>query len=217
MSYITKEMAQEAISKMKIFHESVRDLYGNFDMDLLDNLGRRNIIMSQTQEKFFAQSLSKVYEGVREDGRTGEPDIMIGELDKELECKLTSRHRSGSISFQSDFESLQKKGNLDYLYVIADNEFENFAVLLFEGLTVDDFRPLSTGARGKVAMFKHRGMKKCRQLLGNCVNVNDINIEKCRRKLKNKKTPPYQRRRAQKSLKYWQETPTKYRFELEAI
>ncbi len=217
MSYLTQEMAREAIKKMKSFHDSARELYKNFDMDLLDNLGRRNIIMSQTQEKFFAQELATRYSGVREDGRTGEPDIVIEELDKELECKLTSRHRSGSISFQSDFETLQKKGSLDYLYVIADQEFDKFSVLLFEGLTIDDFRPLSTGARGKVAMFKHKGMKKCRQLLGNCVDLNEINIEKCKKKIADPKTTPSVKRKAKKSLSYWQETPTKYRFDLEAI
>ena len=127
MSYLTKPMAIAAIQKMQTFHESARKLYENHDMDLLDNLGRRNIIMSQTQEKFFAQELAKQYDGVREDGRTGEPDIIIEGLDKELECKLTSRHRSGSISFQSDFETLQKKGSLDYLYVIADHEFKEFS------------------------------------------------------------------------------------------
>lgn len=217
MSYLTTEMAREAIQKMKTFHEKARDLYENFDMDLLDNLGRRNIIMSQTQEKFFAQALSKQYKGVREDGRTGEPDIVIEELNKELECKLTSRHKSGSISFQSDFETLQKKGSLDYLYVIADPEFKKFSVLLFEGLTTEDFRPLSTGARGKVAMFKHKGMKKCRQLLGTSASLNDINISKCKKKLANAKITPSQKKKAEKSLKYWQNTPTKYQFALEAI
>ena len=101
--------------------------------------------------------------------------------------------------------------------MIADQEFKKFSVLLFEGLTIDDFRPLSTGARGKVAMFKHKGMKKCRQLLGNCVDINEINIKKCNDKISNPKTPPYQRRKAEKSLTYWKTTPTKYRFDLEAV
>ena len=217
MSYLTKEMAVAAIQKMRTFHDSARDLYKNFDMDLLDNLGRRNIIMSQTQEKFFAQELAKEHDGVREDGRTGEPDIIIEGLDKELECKLTSRHKSGSISFQSDFETLQKKGSLDYLYVIADQEFKKFSVLLFEGLTIDDFRPLSTGARGKVAMFKHKGMKKCRQLMGDVIDINEINIKKCQERIDNDATPLYKRKKAEKSIKYWQQTPTKYKFVLEAV
>lgn len=217
MSYLTKEMAVAAIQKMRTFHDSARELYENYDMDLLDNLGRRNIIMSQTQEKFFAQELAKEHEGVREDGRTGEPDIIIEGLNKELECKLTSRHKSGSISFQSDFETLQKKGSLDYLYVIADQEFKKFSVLLFEGLTIDDFRPLSTGARGKVAMFKHKGMKKCRQLMGQVIDMNEININKCQEKIHDDSIPAYKRKKAEKSLKYWQQTPTKYKFVLEAV
>jgi hypothetical protein len=49
-------MALEAIDKMKSFHDSARELYENFDMDLLDNLGRRNIIMSQTQDTKSFQS-----------------------------------------------------------------------------------------------------------------------------------------------------------------
>ena len=217
MSYLTKEMAIAAIQKMRSFHDSARELYENFDMNLLDNLGRRNIIMSQTQEKFFAQELAKEHDGVREDGRTGEPDIIIEGLDKELECKLTSRHKSGSISFQSDFETLQKKGSLDYLYVIADQEFKKFSVLLFEGLTIDDFRPLSSGARGKVAMFKHKGMKKCRQLMGQVIDMNEINIKKCQERIDDDSTPPYKRKKAEKSIKYWQQTPTKYKFVLEAV
>ena len=217
MSYLTKEMAIAAIQKMRSFHDSARELYENFDMNLLDNLGRRNIIMSQTQEKFFAQELAKEHDGVREDGRTGEPDIIIEGLDKELECKLTSRHKSGSISFQSDFETLQKKGSLDYLYVIADQEFKKFSVLLFEGLTIDDFRPLSSGARGKVAMFKHKGMKKCRQLMGQVIDMNEINIRKCQERIDDDSTPPYKRKKAEKSIKYWQQTPTKYKFVLEAV
>lgn len=217
MSYLTKEMAIAAIQKMRSFHDSARELYENFDMNLLDNLGRRNIIMSQTQEKFFAQELAKEHDGVREDGRTGEPDIIIEGLDKELECKLTSRHKSGSISFQSDFETLQKKGSLDYLYVIADQEFKKFSVLLFEGLTIDDFRPLSSGARGKVAMFKHKGMKKCHQLMGQVIDMNEINIRKCQERIDDDSTPPYKRKKAEKSIKYWQQTPTKYKFVLEAV
>ena len=115
MTYINRSMAKNALSKMKGFHEGIVGLYKEYDMDLLENLGRRNIVMSQTQEKFFAQELSKKYGGVSEDGRTGQPDIVIGELGKELECKLTSRHKSGAISFQSDYETLAKKLSLIHI------------------------------------------------------------------------------------------------------
>tara|TARA_Y100000593_G_scaffold93899_1_gene190486 strand:- start:148 stop:762 length:615 start_codon:yes stop_codon:yes gene_type:complete len=202
-------MAKEAITKMQSFHNDIVGLYDKHDMDLLDNLGRRNIVMSQAQEKFFAQVLSDYYDNVHEDGRTGQPDIVIGGIDKELECKLTSRHRSGGISFQTDHQTLTQKGSLDYLYVIADETFSSFSVLHFVGLTVDDFRPISNGSRGKVAMYKHKGMKKCNILMGDVIDLNELNLEKLRKKSKTKKTAA--------SIEYWNSTPTKYRFRLEEV
>ena len=129
MSYLTREMTVSALANMRGFHRDIVGTYQKYDMDLLDNLGRRNIVMSQAQEKFFAEALSSKYTGVTNDGKTGQPDIILEELNKELECKLTSRHKGGAISFQSDFGTLSQKGKLDYLYVIADNTFERFCVL----------------------------------------------------------------------------------------
>ena len=217
MTYIDRTMAKNALQKMRGFHKGIVEIYKMYDMDLLDNLGRRNIVMSQTQEKFFAQELAKKYAGVSEDGRTGQPDIVIGELDKELECKLTSRHKSGAISFQSDYETLVKKGSLDYLYVIADHQFEKFGVFLFEGLTVDDFRPLSTGARGKVAMYKHKAMKKCRPLLGNFENINERNLDKIKQSLQEENVTQYNKKRLKKSADYWKSTPAKFSVHLEKV
>ena len=117
--YITKDMAREALSNMQAFHSELESLYSKYSFDLKENLGRRNILLSQAQEAFFAKAIGKVYPSTNNDGRTGEPDITIPELSRELECKLTSRQKSGSIAFQSDYETLQKKGSLDYLYVIA--------------------------------------------------------------------------------------------------
>ena len=212
MSYLTSDMAQEAITKMQSFHDDVVGLYKQHDMDLLDNLGRRNIVMSQAQEKFFAQVLSGYYEGVHEDGRTGQPDIVIGGIDKELECKLTSRHKGGAISFHTDQQTLSQKGSLDYLYVIASEDFSSFSVLHFVGLTIDDFRPMSNGSRGKVAMYKHKGMKKCRVLMGDVVDLNEVNLKKLNKRLKKGRT-----KQIDKSISYWKTTPTKYRFCLEEV
>ena len=218
MSYLTKDMASQAILKMKKFHDSIVSLYRDFDMDLLDNLGRRNIVMSQAQEKFFAAELAEHYEGVINDGRTGQPDIIITSRDKELECKLTSRHKSGSISFQTDYATLQQKGSLDYLYVIADVAFEKFAVLHFVGLTVDDFREVANGSRGKVAMKKHSGMKKCNMLLGNAVSINEKEIEKINKKLLEVSDPTSAAARKLLTRKeYWATTPMKYSFNLEEV
>jgi hypothetical protein len=210
-------MACEAIKSMKNFHDDALSIYDKHEMDLLDNLGRRNIVLSQAQEKFFAKVLSNHYEGVLGDGRPGQPDIVIESLNKELECKLTSRHRSGAISFQTDFATLQSKGSLDYLYVIADENFEKFAVLHFLGLSVEDFRPLSNGSRGKVAMFKHKGMKKCNVLLGSVGSLNSRHINRLNEKLSLGKCAPYEKRKTLNSLDYWKSVDEKYEISLEEV
>ena len=106
--YVTRKMAEEALANMRSFHSELDSLYKKYDFDLKENLGRRNILLSQAQEAFFAEALKSVYPSADNNGRTGEPDIVIPELKKELECKLTSRQKSGSIAFQSDYETLQK-------------------------------------------------------------------------------------------------------------
>ena len=219
MAYITRNMSVQAIKNMKGFHDELLSTFKKFDMDFTTDLGRRNIIMSHAQEKFFTEALRSKYPGAHSDGRTGQPDIVIdeGEVNAEIECKLTTRHRSGAISLQSDYETLLKKGSLDYLYVIASKDFQSFAVFYFEDLTVDDFRPLASGARGKVAMYKHKGFRKCKVLMGDYESVNQKNIKKLNAVLEDKYLPPYKRRKAEKSLKYWNETPEKYSILLEGI
>jgi len=219
MSYLTREMTVSALANMRGFHRDIVNTYQKYDMDLLDNLGRRNIVMSQAQEKFFAEALSSKYSGVTNDGKTGQPDIILEELNKELECKLTSRHKGGAISLQSDFGTLSQKGELDYLYVIADNAFERFCVLHFTDLTTDDFRPLSTGSRGKVSMYKHKAMAKCNVLLGNAVNLNELELAKLHDKLNSPviSLSDTARKRLLKRVEYWQDTPAKYSYELEEV
>ena len=78
--------------------------------------------------------------------------------------------------YKSDFETLKRKGSLDYVYIIANEDFTEFCAIHFEGLTIEDFRPVSPGARGKVQMYKHRGMKKASVLIGNSVNLKEKSI-----------------------------------------
>lgn len=217
MSYLNRKRSVSALHKMKSFHDECKSLYDRHGFNLLDNLGRRNILMSQAQEKFFAEELARVYKNVVSDGGTGQPDIVVGELNKELECKLTSRHKAGTISFQSDYQTLLQKGELDYLYVVADENFDKFAVLHFEKLTTEDFRPLSSGARGKVAMYKHKGMKKCNILVGSAVNNNNENLKKINLQLLNSGITESKRKKLEKSKDYWLNTPTKYTYVLENI
>lgn len=215
--YLSRSSTHAALKEMSKFHHSLVGLYKSFGIDILSNLGRRNMMLSSIQESSFARELSKVYVDVSSDGRTGEPDILIGELSRELECKLTSRQKSGSISFQTDHATLCKKKSLDYLYVVANKEFDSFAVLHFNGLTKDDYREPANGSRGKVAMIKHKAMAKCAVLFGSVEEKNSLEIIKNERLLADPTIPRWKRAKAEKSLKYWQDEPAKYTINLEDI
>ena len=178
MSYITKEMVQSALSRMKAFHDKQLELHQEFDIDFTENTGRRNIIMSAAQEKFFASEIASHFPDALNDGKTGQPDIVIPSIGKELECKITTKRSKGGYSFQTDYETLRKKGSLDYLYVLASPDFTEFGVLFFEGLTIDDFLSPANGSRGKSQMKKSAGMKKAHILHGESQTVNDIEITK---------------------------------------
>jgi len=178
--YLSREQSLQALRNMKRFNNRLRLLFSNFDMNLEADLGRRNILLSGAQEKFFAGALQSDFPETRNDGHTGEPDIIIPELEKELECKLTTRYQSsGAISFQTDSMSFEgKPDGLDFLYVVADKMFESFAVLHFSNLNRDDFHEESPGARGRVRMKKHCGMKKCNVLVGSVEDRKEAYIRR---------------------------------------
>ena len=77
MAYITRDMSIEAVKNMKKFHDELAKTFDRFEMDFRTDLGRRNIVMSHAQEKFFTEALKTKYENVINDGRTGQPDIII--------------------------------------------------------------------------------------------------------------------------------------------
>ncbi len=176
MIYLTRSMLISALTQMQNFHDRLVSVHDEFEMDMLENLGRRNNIMSQSQEFFVAQEIAKKHKDVVCDGRPGQPDIQIRSLDRELECKLTTRNRSGQISFQTDYETLQLKESLDYLYIVASDDFTKFSAFHFSNLTSEDFRPPSSGARGKAKMNKSLAMKKCRVLVGGLSNNSEERI-----------------------------------------
>ena len=214
--YLTRNDAIFALLKMSKFHSDLMNVMHTNGFDMLDNLGRRNILMSAAQEKYFAEALARRF-NVTCDGKTGEPDIMIHTLDRELECKLTSRQKSGAISFQTDYETLCKKGKLDYLYVVASKEFDAFAVVLYENLSVEDFRKPSTGSRGKTQLMKYKAADRARILVGNFESVNAREIEKLKARLTRSDLTSYAKSKTLKSMDYWKTTPTKYTINLERI
>jgi hypothetical protein len=177
--YLTKAMVREALKNVQTFEHELDNLFASYDYSLRNNLGRRNALCSQAQEKELAKVLRTKFESVIQDGAPGKPDIFIGDINKELECKLTSGNRSSSVSYslQTDWETLSNKGSLDYLYVLCDEDFEKFCVLYFEGLTTEDFYPPASGSRGKSRMKKSSAMKKAVCLHGafSTQNENYIN------------------------------------------
>ena len=180
MSYITRQHIVTAIQDMRAFYSQLIAVYHTHGMDLTDNIGRRNILMSGPMEHFLAKSLRQSFAKVDNDGRTGKSDIVVHlkQGEQELECKLTSPHTSGAIAFQSDYETLEKKGELDYIYIVANKSFDGFVAIHFEDLSVEDFHNLSTGARGKVQMAKHRGMQKANVIVGKAISSVETQIEK---------------------------------------
>ena len=179
MQYLTPQLTREVIGRLKTFENELCSVFARYGYDLRDNLGRRNQLVSQAQEKEFARSLRKVYKEVVEDGAPGKPDIFIVDIQKELECKLTSGSgKSKTFSLQTDWETLKNKGSLDYLYMLTTPDFEGFCVLFFKGLTTDDFYPPASGSRGKSRMNKAKAMKKCQALHGSFVNKTKIMIQK---------------------------------------
>lgn len=180
MSYLKRTHLLSACRNLQSFYSELSSLYISYGMNIESNRGRRNILMSEPMEKFLADELRKTLD-VENDGRTGKADIVVhlasGSL--ELECKLTSPHASsGSICFQTDYETLEKKKSLDYIYIVANEDFSGFCAVHFVGLTLDDFRGLSPGARGKVQMFKHRGMNKANVLMGEVIDLKMKRIDR---------------------------------------
>ena len=181
MQYLTPQLTKEVIERLQTFENDLVNTFNKYGYDLRDNLGRRNQLVSQAQEKEFARSLRKVYNEVIEDGAPGKPDIYIVDINKELECKLSSgtgKNKTKSFNLQTDWATLVKKGSLDYLYMLTTPDFKGFCVLFFKGLTPNDFYPPASGSRGKARMNKSRAMKKCEVLHGRIVNINNITIMK---------------------------------------
>ena len=179
--YITREDMLEVIARMQDLESKLGRLFSNHNYNLRENLGRRNQLLSAVQEKETARVLRKKYNEVLDDGAPGKPDVVICDIDKELECKLTSGSKSGgSISFalQTDYATLKNKGSLDYLFMLANDDFNKFCIIFFEGLTIDDYFPPASGSRGKSRMRKESAMKKATFLVGGVENLADAHLEK---------------------------------------
>ena len=212
--YINRSMAKAALANMRSFYSELKDLYSQYDISLETDTGRRNMLMSSLQEKMFANEIKSLYPQATSDGKTGEPDIIIPELSRELECKLTSKNRSGSWQLQTDYNTLAAKGKLDYLYVLASRDFTEFAVLFFSDLTCDDFHPPASGSKGKSRMRLGKALKKCTVICGGVEDKSKVLLEKAELALQAASTP-HQARSAVKRVHHWRNT-SRVSFGLEA-
>jgi len=189
--YITREDMLEVIGRMQDLETKLGNLFANHNYNLRENLGRRNQLLSAVQEKETARVLRKKYVEVLDDGAPGKPDVVICDIDKELECKLTSGSKSGgsvSFSLQTDYATLKNKGSLDYLFMLANDDFNEFCVIFFEGLTIDDYFPPASGSRGKSRMRKDSAMKKATFLIGGVRNLADDHLEKINNEIEERNT-----------------------------
>lgn len=176
-TYVTKDIVARSLSKMKRFEEDLNRMFKSYGLSLRDNTGRRNILVSQAQEEFFSEGLREAGYDVTCSGKTGEPDISVHTLGRELECKLTSSGKR-SWPLQCDYSTLARKGETDFLYVLTDSDFEQFAVLFFDSLTIEDFHPPAPGSRQKSRMRKSKAMEKCVVLHGSVSNKSNRHIQK---------------------------------------
>ena len=182
-SIITKNIAVRAIQKMIAYNNDLSDTMSNYGIDFSDNVCRRNAMLSEAQEKFFASELVANGIDATADGHVGQADIILLEDGKpvnEIECKLTSEKIGGGFSMQTDAETIENKVSLDYLYLLTNRSFDKFALLYFNQLDRYDFSDVSPGSRGKVKMIKHRAMKKCTPILGEVIDNRISYIERLR-------------------------------------
>lgn len=193
--YLTRKMIVNTIIKIHDFKKRLEDLYSDFDIDINENTGRRNALLSAIQEKCLSGELSLEYEGVENDGSPGKPDIVIHQIGTELECKLTSGSgsKSRSYSLQTDFATITNKKSLDYVYFVTDRDMNQFCVLYFNNLTSSDFFEPPEAARGKARMNKKVAFEKATPLVGNIVNINKNHFENYSQKIKEEEEKSNQR------------------------
>ena len=217
MNYLDRASSIEAIKKISSLFKDMSTLYKSYGINIDNDVGRKNILISAAQEHFFAEAIASVAGECSSDGRTGMADIVIGSLnDREVECKVVCRGKTGSWSLQADKATLEKKGSCDFLYLLFDREHKSTAVLLFTDLVPKDFYDPSQGSRGKARLKKSSAFKKCKPLVGSFKNVRQSFIEKYESDLRSSKTTPA-KLKAEQKLNMWYNKEDSYSIQLEDI
>ena len=217
MSYLDRSSSVEAIKNISSLFSEVADVYERHGIDIDRDVGRKNILISAAQEHFFANAIASVVGECSNDGRTGMADIVIDSLDnREVECKVVCRGKTGSWSLQADKATLERKGSCDFLYLLFDRSHENTAVLLFEDLVPDDFYDPAPGSRGKARLKKSSAFKKCKALVGGFENKRMKFLERYQNDVTNSVTAS-QKRKAEQKWAMWYNKEDSYSIQLESI
>ncbi len=217
MSYLDRSSSVKAIKNISLLFTEVASVYDKYGIDIDRDVGRKNILISAAQEHFFADAIASVVGECSNDGRTGMADIVIDSLDnREVECKVVCRGKSGSWSLQADKATLERKGSCDFLYLLFDRNHENTAVLLFENLVPDDFYDPAPGSRGKARLKKSSAFKKCKALVGSFENKRKKFLQRYQEDVTNSKTAS-QKRKAEQKWAMWYNKEDSYSIQLENI
>ena len=216
---LDQDLTITALQNLQQAYTDLREFFRARGVENFDNdVCRRNLMMSTFHEHYFTKAFAEQFGEARNDGRTGEADIIITSLDREVECKLTTVTPSGGFNMQTDYKTLQAKGSLDYLYVLTNREFTEFAVLYFDGLTTDDFHPPARSSRGKARMAKHAGFSKCRVLFGEVEDRTAANLESAKRKLAEcSERAVKTRAKLEKAIEHWEEANASYTIRTEPV
>lgn len=215
--YLNRDESIKAIKKITSLFSELNGLYEKYGISLGNDVGRKNILISAAQEHFFAEAIDSIVGDCSSDGRTGMADIVIGSMgDREVECKVVCRGKTGSWSLQADKATLERKGSCDFLYLLFDREHQNVAVLLFESLIPDDFYDPAPGSRGKARLKKSSAFKKCKPLVGGFTNLREGWIKKYSDKIISAKSSS-ERKIAEQKKDMWYNKDDSYNIQLECV
>ena len=216
-NYLNRSESIKAIKKIKSLFSELNGLYEKYGISLGNDVGRKNILISAAQEHFFAEAIGSIVGDCSSDGRTGMADIVIGSMnDREVECKVVCRGKTGSWSLQADKATLERKGSCDFLYLLFDRDHQNVAVLLFEDLIPDDFYDPSPGSRGKARLKKSSAFKKCKPLVGGFTNLREQWVEKYSKKIASANSSS-ERKIAEQKRNMWYNKDDSYNIQLECV
>ena len=217
MNYLTRDSSLSTIRRINSLFTDIKSLYSSHGIDLTNDVGRQNILISAAQERFFADTINENFGKCVSDGRTGAADIIIECLDdRELECKVVCQGKKGSWSLQADKATLEKKGECDFLYLLFDRTHENVGLFLFESLTPEDFKDPAPGSRGKARLDKNSAFKKCTPLVGGFVDKREEYMEMYKARISSAETEKEKETAAQK-LELWYNKPSHYKIHLEGL